>query len=130
MRYLGRYIVAVVAVVGLMLRVDSTVRSFTPFISTLSPIWQHPGASYAEKMTMLYPEYYPLIERIRHETSVDSKIYVPSVDIPYGQPLWPLGNVQLTRALIYPRQVALYTGVETDGYIVQVTSEGKLMLWK
>ena len=99
-------------------RGSSLFKSANNFLHTFEPIVQHPFATTAEKMSYKYPRYYDLIENIKIQTPSDSTIYLPSVNIPYGRPLWALGQIQMTQTLLYPRTVKKYTGSETDGYLV------------
>jgi len=105
----------------ILIRIKSILINSSSFFKTLEPIWQHPFATKAEKLTMKYPRYYPLMQEIKNTTPENTTIYLPEVNIPYGQPLWALGQMQMTQTLLYPRNVKKYLTGATDGYLVYYT---------
>jgi len=108
-------------IILVIVRASSIFSSAHNFIATLEPIYHHPFASTAQKMSMKYPRYYDFIQEIKNKTPEDSTIYLPSVNIAYGKPLWALGQLQMTQTLLYPRIVKRCTGQETSGYLVYFT---------
>jgi|GEM_PF-5765819 len=117
----SHYILWILITFLIFIRVKSILVSSSNFIKTLEPIFQHPFATTDEKLTMKYPRYYPLIQEIKRLTPEDATIYLPIVNIEYGQPLWALGQIQMTQTLLYPRTVKKYSEELTDGYLVFYT---------
>lgn len=105
---LRRYTIWIPLTVAMLLtgaRFVSIVSKAKPFIKTLEPIYKNPMASYEEKMDMKYPEYLEFINKVKRLTLEDSIIYLPNVEIPFGQAMWPVSNRSMNASLLYPRKV-------------------------
>jgi hypothetical protein len=95
----------IVVVVG---RLFSAIAHIGTFFETLKPMHSSPNASYSEKMSMKYPVYYNFIEKVKALTPEDGTVYIPSVEIPYSNMMWPIGSLQISSALLFPRKVSFY----------------------
>jgi hypothetical protein len=58
-------------------------------------------------MSYKYPKYWNLISTIKNLTDENSIIYLPQASINYGEDLWPILNIPMTSALLYPRKVLI-----------------------
>ena len=92
----------------LFLRLQSAIRSLNSFYLTLEPIVQHPHATYSEKMSMRYPIYFDYISQVKALTPDDGTIYLSPIQIIYGERMWPIANLQITSALLFPRKVIFF----------------------
>jgi len=115
-------------VVLILLRTSSIIASAGNFVKTLEPIYRHPFATTDQKLAMKYPRYYDFIQEIKKSTPEDSTIYLPSVHLSYGTPMWALGQIQMTQTLLYPRTVKKYSGKETIGYLVNISDSDQSII--
>lgn len=91
------------------LRLESAIKATKPFVDSLTPIILYPHASYDDKMSMKYPEYYYFIKEVKYIVPEDADIYIPNINIPYGENMWALTNLNITSSLLYPRRIHLFT---------------------
>lgn len=93
----------------LFFRLQSMASSLNPFLETVQPLIFRPHLSYDQKMSLKYPVYFKYIAAVKSITSENSTIYVNPIGIPYGQIMWPIGQLKLTSALLFPRKVVFYS---------------------
>lgn len=78
------------------------IAGLTPIaLHKLVPIFSHPLASYDQKMTLAYGEFYQIMQQVRSLTPEDSTIVIP----PQSAPWVDEGNDALVRRFLYPRQI-------------------------
>jgi hypothetical protein len=106
--------VLIITTVLIILRFQSAIESFRPFVATLAPIFTDPHASYEEKMSMKYPVYFDFIQQLKNLTPDDSIIYFPQIDIPRGVPMWVAGQMKVDAALLFPRRVEFFQDQTAD----------------
>lgn len=76
---------------------------------------------------MKYPRFYSFMRKVKSETPSSSGIYLPQEpNLTYGEPMWPIANIQIVNALLYPRTVMAYDpnyyytkDQEANTYIIQ-----------
>ena len=83
----------------------------------------YPHATYGEKMSIKYPVYFDFITKVKTLTSNDSTIYIPLVQIPYEDGIWPIANLQITSAALFPRKVIILNNhklpdFEKNSYVI------------
>ena len=91
------------------LRFQSVIKSLGSFYLTLEPLFLHPQAIYDEKMSMKYPVYFDFILKVKSITPNDSTIYVPSIEIPYVDKMWPIVNIPISSAFLFPRKIVYFS---------------------
>jgi hypothetical protein len=96
-----------------LLRIDSLVRSINSFWETLKPIVYQPHATYDEKMSERFPEYYGLIKRVLSITPDNCVIYTPDPNLLTDKNLWPFSNKAISSGFLFPRQAIPYSGTVT-----------------
>lgn len=75
----------------------------TQSLVTLREVWRSPLASYDQKMTLLWGDFYKHMQEIKNKTSEDYIVKIPSDVNKY-----PLeGNAALVRYFVYPRTVVV-----------------------
>jgi hypothetical protein len=124
-----KILLVIVVLILLILRLQSAIRSLGSFYLTLEPMLLHPHATYSEKMSTRYPVYFDFIQFIKISTSETSTIYIPDMNIAYGNKIWAITNNQITSALLFPRKIVYgkentFPKHDTNGYIV-VIGRGK-----
>jgi hypothetical protein len=100
-----KILLAILIIFLFILRLQSAIISLGSFYLTFEPMLLHPHATYSEKMSMKYPVYFDYITQVKTLTSDDSTIYIPSIQIPYEDDMWPIANLPITSALLFPRKV-------------------------
>lgn len=116
----------VIVVIFLGFRLNSASRNVKYFILTLTPMFYHPVASYDEKMSSKYPVFYDYLNIIKSLIPENSNVYINDTGDVYTTAMGPISNLQVSSALLYPRNVKLFeTGdvpnLESGDYVVMAS---------
>lgn len=95
------YLIFILLAIFISLRLISMLNHFSLFLDTVKPVYTYPFASKDVKLSLKYPQYYPIIIWLRKElTSSDTlTINCNSINISY------LCHQRLTQSLLYPSRI-------------------------